>query len=345
MATGTLTSRPPAIDAAEAARMHFLLRFGFATTATFVLCEWMGWQPSMLGPVLTGVLLANLPGSPPFKLGLGLVIIMAACAWLAFLLTTMLGPTPEILFGAIGLILFMAFASLAQAKGHLPITLLLICIAVVPVSTLTVPQYADRLPGILVRAMVIAVMFTWVAYAIWPRPLAKAPAPPPVASQTPLAAAMVGTAIVLPMMLVYLLFGLTDAIPVLLTTILLVANMEAERGAANARAMLISNFLGGFVAVAAFHLLQVAPSLTSLALITFIIACGFAVQIAKGGVHGANSLLAYNASMVIFGLALMKGPANSGTWGTRVVQFAIACIFAVAMMRLFLPGTKARVAS
>ena len=53
-------------------------------------------------------------------------------------------------------------------------------------------------------------------------------------------------------MLAYLLFGLTDAIPVLLTTVLLVAKMEEERGAASGWAKLIGNFLGGFVAVAAY---------------------------------------------------------------------------------------------
>jgi hypothetical protein len=36
-------------------------------------------------------------------------------------------------------------------------------------------------------------------------------------------------------------------------------------------------------------------------------------------------------------LALLKGPSNSGTWGARVVQFAIAVIFAVGMMRLLMP--------
>ena len=142
-------------------------------------------------------------------------------------------------------------------------------------------------------------------------------------------------------MLAYMLFGLTDAIPVLLTTVLLVAKMEEERGAASGWAKLLGNFLGGFVAVAAYYLLQVAPSLATLALITFIIGFGFAVQIAKGGVRGGNALLAYNATMVIFGLALLKGPANSGTWGARVVQFAIACIFAVGMMRLLWPLTEA----
>ena len=92
---------------------------------------------------------------------------------------------------------------------------------------------------------------------------------------------LIGTAIVLPLMLVYLLFGLTDAIPVLLTTVLLVAKMEEERGAASGWAKLLGNFLGGFVAVAAYYLLQIAPSLATLALITFIIGFGFALQIVE----------------------------------------------------------------
>jgi hypothetical protein len=54
-------------------------------------------------------------------------------------------------------------------------------------------------------------------------------------------------------------------------------------------------------------------------------------------VRGGNALIAYNATMVIFGLALLKGPSNSGIWGARVLQFGIACTFAVAMMRLLWP--------
>jgi len=341
MATA-LPSRQAGYDPAAAARLHFVLRFSVATTAAFIICEWMGWQPSALAPVLTGVLLANLPFSPSFKVGLGLVVIMAVSAWLAFLLTMWLDQAPHILFAIIGLIIFLAFAGLAQAKGQLPLTLLLICMTVVPVVTLTLSQYAGILPGMLVRGMALAVIFTWIVFMIWPLPPPKKPDPPALPSQSPVAAALVGTAIVLPLMLAYLLFGLTDAIPVLLTTVLVVAKMEEERGAASGWAKLIGNFLGGFAAVAAFYLLRIAPSLATLALITFLVGVGFARQIAKGGVRGGNALLAYNATMVIFGLALLKGPANSGTWSARVVQFAIASIFAVAMMRLLMPLAKAR---
>lgn len=338
MAT-VLTSRR-ATDPAEDARLHFVLRFSVGTTLAFVVCEWVGWQPSALAPVLTGVLLANLPVSPPPKVGLALILVMAISAWFAFFLTTLLSQVPSLLFGVIGLVMFLALAGLAQAKAQLPLTFLLMCISVVPVVTLTISEYAGIFSGLLVRAMALAVIFTWIAFAIWPLPSPKSPDPPATPLESPAAAAALGTVIILPLMLAYMLFGLIDAIPVLLTTVLLVAKMEEERGAASGWAKLTGNFLGGFVAVAAYYLLALAPSLVSLALITFIIGFGFALQIAKGGVRGGNALLAYNATMVIFGLALLKGPSNSGTWGARVVQFAIATIFAVGMMRLLWPRLK-----
>src|SRR6185369_768674 len=213
-----------------------------------------------------GVLLASLPVAPPFKVGVVLVVTMGLSAWLAFLLTTWFSQTPYILFCIIGVVMFLAFAGIAKAKGQLPLTLLLICFAVVPVVTLTVSEYAGILPGLFVRAMALAVLFTWISHAIWPRPSPKPPDPVAAPLDNPAVAAAIGTAIVLPVMLVYLLFGLTDAIPVLLTTVLLVAKMEEERGAASGVAKLLGNFLGGFIAVAAFYLLRIAPTLPVLAL-------------------------------------------------------------------------------
>jgi hypothetical protein len=336
MATAPLNDRA-APKPVEAARLQFVLRFAFGTTAAFILCEFMGWQPSALAPVLTGVLLSSLPVSPPLKVGLVLTIVMAICAWSAFLLTASLSQSPYILFGIIGLVMFLAFAGLAQAKGQLPLTLLLICFAVVPVVTLSVSEYAGILPGMLVRAMALAMVFTWIAFVIWPLPSPKPPDPVAVAVENPAAVAALGTLIVLPIMLIYLLFGWTDAIPVLLTTVLLVAKMEEERGAASGAAKLLGNFLGGFIAVAAYYLLQVAPSLATLALIFFLIGIGFGKQIVSGGPRGGIALVTYNATIVIFGLALLKGPSNSGTWGARVVQFGIASLFAVGMMSVLLP--------
>ena len=334
--------RRKVVDPAEAARMHFILRFAFGTTLGFTVCEFMGWQPSALCAVLSGILLAKLPVAPPFKVGMALVLVMFLSAWIANALSYWLHEAPLILFGVIGLILFLAFYGLARAKAQLPLTLLLICVAIIPVLTLTVPDQAYRMAQVLSRAMGLAVINCWVMHAIWPK-VAKIPqAPPQEAVGAPIATAAVGAFIVLPVMLIYWLFGLTDAMPVLLQVVLLVAKMEEERSKATAAAKLISNFLGGFVGLAAYLMLGIAPTLVTFALITFTLSVWFGFKISKGGTEGSNAELAFNATMIIFGLFILKGDANAGAWSARIVQFFIGCSFAVGMMALLWPRLKQR---
>jgi len=330
------------VDPVEAARMHFILRFAVGTTLGFTVCEAMGWQPSALCAVLSGILLAKLPVSPPFKVGAALVLTMYLSAWLIFGLSAWLHAMPHILFGLIGLILFLSFYGLAQAKAQLPLTLLLICVAILPVLTLMYPDQAHRMAEVLIRAIGLAVLNCWLMHAIWPK-LARIP-PQPVqgAVDAPVATAAIGTFIVLPVMLTYWLFGLTDAMPVLLQVVLLVAKMEEERSKATAISKLIANFLGGFIGLGAYMLLGIAPTLVSFALITFILSVWYGAKIYQGGVAGGNAEMAFNATMIIFGIFILKDDANAGAWSARMVQFFIGCSVAVGMMALLWPRLQAR---
>ena len=334
--------RRKTLDPAEAAKLHFILRFAVGTTLSFTICEAMNWQPSALAAVLSGILLAKMPVAPPFKVGVALIIVMYLAGWFCYALTVWLHGVPHILFGVIGLVLFLAFLGLAQAKAQLPLTLLLICIAILPILTLTHPDQAPRMREVLVRAMGWAVIMAWVMHAIWPKIAIIPAAPPQEAVSAPVATAAVGTLIVLPVMLVYWLFGLTDAMPVLLQVVLLVAKMEEERSKATAQAKLISNFLGGFIGLAAYLLLGIAPTLINFALITFILSMWFGVMISRGGIKGSNAELAFNATMIIFGLFILKGDANAGSWSARIIQFVIGCSLAVGMMALLWPRLEKR---
>ena len=153
--------------------------------------------------------------------------------------------------------------------------------------------------------------------------------------------AAAGTAIVLPLMLVVLLYGITDVFPLMITTVVLVVNFDAGRGAAQGAAMVIANLIGGIIAILAFALLQIAPNLATLGLLVLLLALGFASRIERGGPGGAVALLIFNQTMVIFGLSLMPGGASSGLWMTRLFQFACANMFAVGMMTLLLPRERA----
>ena len=241
------------------------------------------------------------------------------------------------LFGTIALILLLCFANLAQGRGFLPILLVLISYSTIPIVTMIAPQQAGALPFAFVRGMAIAVMAVWISHALWPRLSPPAAPPAPAAFDYPLARALTGVAIVLPLMLLYLMYGITDALPVLITTVVLVINFDPKRGVMQGAAMMFGNFIGGIVALLSQALLQVAPSLATLSLITFLVALLFAVRIERGGPASAVGLITFNQAIVLFSLSLAPGGSSPGLWMTRLVQFGIACTFAVGMMSLLFP--------
>jgi hypothetical protein len=187
--------------------------------------------------------------------------------------------------------------------------------------------------------MAVAVAMIWLVQAPWPE-TAKAPAAPAAAHASPIALAVAGTAIVLPLMLAFLMYGITDALPVLITTIVLVINFDPRRGATQGLAMVIANFIGGATAIGAFMLLQVAANLATLFLVALLVGIVFGSRIARGGPVGGVAVITFNQAMVLFSLSLLPGGAAPGLWMTRVLQFGLAGLFAVSMLILLLPRQR-----
>ena len=324
-------------DPLAQARLHALLRFGAGVTGGFVLAEAMGWLPTFIVPLLTGVLLANLPFSPPLKVGILLAGVMTVSALFAFVLSSYLVGSPFILYGCVGIVIFAALYTMAKGLAALPMTLMLLCVATIPVVTLVIPDYADLLPTAMARGMVVAVLIVWLVFAMWPQVTPPASKPPAHPLGSPLRVALTGAAIVMPLLLVYLAFGITDALPVLVTTLLLVATFDVSQGAVQGLVMVLGNLLGGFVGLIAFLIVGVAPSLFVLGLVTFVIAIVAAEYISRGGAAGALALLTCNSALIIFSIALANPDSSAGIWFTRLFQFCLAWIFAVGMMWLLMP--------
>jgi hypothetical protein len=69
-----------------------------------------------------------------------------------------------------------------------------------------------------------------------------------------------------------------------------------------------------------------------LALLTFLIAIAFAIRIDKGGPGAAIALITCNSFLIILSTAIANPSSSSGVWITRLMQFALACLFAIGMM-------------
>jgi hypothetical protein len=168
---------------------------------------------------------------------------------------------------------------------------------------------------------------------VWPSPPPKAPPPPPLpATATPLTLALLSTAVLLPLMLAYMLFGWLDLFPVLISTLIIVLNFDVARGQQQALALVAGNFAGGMFAILLYALFQSTPSLPFLALLLFLVQMGFGRRIAAGGPLAGVAVVGCNGMLIIFGSALGSNTPVSG-WIARVFQFALAGAFAVGALQ------------
>lgn len=322
-------------DDVAGAELHATLRFAVSVTVAFVACEVMEWAPTSLGAVLAAVLLGNIPMRPPLKMAVVLVLTMAVTAVSAYLLTDLLRAVPPVLFGMVGLAMFLAFHAMVSGGPFLPSILLLICLATIPVVELVAPTAGASLARALPRSIAVALVVINLAWLVWPRMAARAPAPAPAPSvASSLARALLSTAVVLPVMLVYLLFGLADVLAVLIGTLIIVINFDPAVGRKQAVIRVVANFAGGLLAFIVHSLLLTTPSAPFLALLLFVVMLGFGRIIHAGGPTAAAAVVACNGMLIVLSSAIASGPSTLSLWLVRLFQFALAGAFAVGMMEL-----------
>lgn len=331
------TTGATSVPAGEAeARTQATLRFGAGVTAAFVVCEYLQWMPSFLAPVLTAALLANLPMRPPLKLGLVLVVTMAVASLFAFALASLMRGTPFVLFALVALCMLLVFHALLTGRPALPCLLLLICLSIVPVLVMVAPAQAGVLPKALIRGIALALVMIWCVYLPWPRkPVPNPPAPAGGAAlATPERRALFSTAVMMPLVLAYLLFGLADVLPVLMGTLMIVVTFDLQGGRMQASRMIVGNIAGGVLGLLIHSMLLTTPVLPFLALLLFPVLLWFGHHISAGGAGAPVYVIACNAMLIILGSAIASGGGSFSLWVTRLLLFTLAGAFAVGMMHL-----------
>lgn len=322
--------------ARDVAHLHATLRFATAVTTAFVLGEFAQWTPPFMAAVLTSAVLGNLPIRPPFKLGVLLVATMTLAATYAFVVSALLRGTPWILFGLIALSMLLAFHSMLSGKPRLVGLLALICLGIIPVVVMVAPAYAGVLPRGMALGITLAMLMIFASYAIWPTPppvREMAPTPGP-GGASPLSVALLSVAAVLPVMLVYMLFGLTDVMPALIGTILLVSSFDVNSTRHLAVMRILANLGGGLLGVLIHTVLMTTPTLLFLGILLFLATLAFGQRIYAGGPPAQMAVIACNAMLIILGSTLMTEGGSVSAWLLRVFLFALAGAISVGIMSL-----------
>jgi hypothetical protein len=321
---------PP--EALALARRDTVLRFAFGVTLAFVMCEALNWRPTALAPVLSGVLLANLPMRPPLKLCIVIIGSMVVAATTTWFVSVLLRDTPTALWLAVGIMFFSTFLAMLRGAPGLPCMLMLISLAVIPVVAVASPAYVGLLPEMLTKSIILAVLVTVSMHFVLPHTLPPMRPPTPVKVPDPVAIAVAASCVVMPVMLAFLLYSPTQALPVMVAAVLLTSQFDPSHSRRDAWVRVVANAAGGSLGAAAHYLLVLSPSLATLALISFLLAFFVGTLMVRRSWPVSTLVLANNGCFVILASAIANGPASAGLAFERVFYFSLAGLFVTVAM-------------
>jgi hypothetical protein len=316
-----------------------VLRFAFGVTLSFVVAEIMEWNPPYLAPVFTCVVLANIPIRPPIKIALGFSLVVGGSAFLGVILAYAFRGAPVVLYGACALIIFRGLYALARGTPKLVPLFIIICTAAIPMVGLQSLVAAELLAGVFAKGAMLAMFMAWVAWLVFPKALPPRAAAKvvPLAPEVALQAALLGMAILGPLVFAYQMFGLTSAVPVLVGTVMIVTTLDFQLGQKQAMLRVIANFCGGVSSVIALVLLGIHPSLATFTLIVLASGLLFGMKISRGDPMAQMLTVACNGYLIVFGSTLHSDSGAFDVWLTRLTYFFLAGLFTIGMMVLIWP--------
>jgi hypothetical protein len=282
--------------------------------------------------VLVVQLLAMMPGSPSVAQGLGAMAVFGATTCLALVTSQVLAHMPVLLTIVLATVLFFAFYLQTSGRAGLVATLLLVSFGIIPLASVQAPDIAPAIAFYIFRSGIVAVLWVWIAFALFPTALASAtqsPVAPPDQREIVRHAA-IDTAILLPV----LVFAMTLAVPAVVLIVLTVTAMLRQHSLASGRrvalALLLGNLLGGATAVVAYGLLSAAPTIGSL----------FGRQIARGGAGAPLFVTALVTFLIVFGMGVAPLFDEPGATLTQRLFNIGACTYAFAALALLDPAMR-----
>jgi uncharacterized membrane protein YccC len=325
-----------------------ILRLAIGVTLALAFSQAVNWPASFIAPVLVSVIL-SLPLPVPSLLGgARFVLVLVGSLACGLLLLPMLHYQPAA--GACLAILAMFSCFLYGARGGSPVLamFLLIGVTVIPVIGSESIDGALAATGGIGGCAIVAMLFVWLAFALFPDPPpTTGPAPRAAPTTTPDPAdsarnALRSTLIVAPVFLWLLASSQTAAYAVVLIKVASMGQQaELDQTRAAGRNLLLSTLVGGGAAIIVWNVLQIWPSLIVYTPLCLLAGLVIGRRIFAGpGLAPAGPMWSYGflTLLVIIAPAVADsagGSAAGGAFTDRLMMFLLATLYAVAAVTVF----------
>jgi len=331
------------------------IRLAAGTSLALAAAEGIGWNASYLCPVFVSFLLALPLPVPSLKGGIGFVLTLVASLLLGLMIVPLINHTAAPALLLIALALFLAFRFAASGGSPLLSSFFTLGIVAVPVVGSESVDLAIGLVKSLGFTACTAMLFVWLAHALFPDAPQPAATPARVSKGAPATdanrLAVRATLVVTPLILCFLaLSGAASYLAVLIKAMSLGQQACTDQRRDAARTLIASTLIGGAAALAIWAALRIWPSLLVYTLLVLLAGFWFGRRVFSGRGLAANGAMwsyALLTALVVIGptaAAGEGGPSAMYKILVRILMMLAASVYAAVAVFLFdrlLPRRKA----
>ncbi|CAH1533628.1 Membrane protein [Vibrio owensii] len=313
-----------------------ILRFTIGVGLAVFLAAWINWQLAFVAPVFTAKFLVDKPNlhrETIYELLLALIATMG----LGLLLSGGITQYPIVLLIAVGLMMAWGYYLFTDPKWNLFATILLIAVLMLPFMAINNPAISVVLASGLAISGAVSVAIFALVHIYLPDPDSEFAgyAAPPIGKEQRWHASFRAMLISFPVVCVFFVFQISEALLTMMFVALLSLMITSEKSVKLSAFLIISNGIGGILAILAFSILAIVPSIFFYTAFIALLAVLIGKKIYTVPEKAPIFATAFSTLLVLIGSTLMSsGDIDSNTF-IRIFQLVLVGTYMI-LASLFL---------
>ncbi|WP_182052904.1 DUF2955 domain-containing protein [Vibrio sp. B1FIG11] len=313
-----------------------ILRFTIGVGLAVFLAAWINWQLAFVAPVFTAKFLVDKPNlhrETIYELLLALIATMG----LGLLLSGGITQYPIVLLIAVGLMMVWGYYLFTDPKWNLFATILLIAVLMLPFMAINNPAISLVLASGLAISGAVSVAIFALVHIYLPEPDSEFAgyAQPPIGKEQRWHASFRAMLISFPVVCFFFVFQISEALLTMMFVALLSLMITAEKSVKLSAFLIISNGIGGMLAISAFSILAIVPNIFFYTAFISLLAVWIGKKIYTVPEKAPIFATAFSTLLVLIGSTLMSsGDIDSNTF-IRIFQLVLVGTYMI-LASLFL---------
>ncbi|YCO02175.1 DUF2955 domain-containing protein [Vibrio sp. VNB-15] len=317
-----------------------ILRFTMGVGLAVFLAAWINWQLAFVAPVFTAKFLVDKPKlhkETIYELLLALIATMG----LGLLLSGGITQYPIVLLIAVGLMMAWGYYLFTDPKWNLFATILLIAVLMLPFMAINNPAISLVLASGLAISGAVSVAVFALVHIYLPEPDSEFAgyAEPPIGKEQRWHASFRAMLISFPVVCFFFVFQISEALLTMMFVALLSLMITSEKSVKLSAFLIISNGIGGMLAISAFSILAIVPSIFFYTAFIALLAVFIGTKIYTVPEKAPIFATAFSTLLVLIGSTLMSsGDIDSNTF-IRIFQLVMVGTYMI-LASLFLENRQ-----